>query len=145
MDIKFSKKHKETLKNLGIQAVLLFGSYSNGKPNELSDIDVGVLFENPEKYKDRTMDAYLKVYDILIDVLPKEYLKKRLDLKEHEVDIVFLQYAPVYLQHRALQDGKVLYTSEKQKFFTYKENITNRFCDLKYFYDLSFKALMARI
>lgn len=145
MNIEFSKKNKRLLKNLGIQAVILFGSYANGKPHKLSDIDIGVLLDEPNKYKDKTMDVYLKIYDILIDVLPKHYLKKRLNLKEHEVDIVFLQFAPIYLQFEAITKGKILYGPKKQKVFTYKENIAKMFCDLKYFYDISFNALMARI
>lgn len=147
MDIKFTKKHKGILKNLGIQAVVLFGSYASGKPHKLSDIDIGILFEKPEKYKDKTMNVYLKIYDILTDTLPKDYLKQRLNLKEHEVDIVFLQFAPIYLQHRALQDGKILYQSKgkEDKILRYKESIFKKFLDLRHFYDLRFQAILERI
>ena len=130
---------------MGIDIVYLFGSYAQGKTHPLSDIDIGVVFKNPEKYKDKTMDAYLKLYDILTDVLPKDYLKRRTKIREHEVDIVFLQFAPLNLQFNAIKDGVVLYERDEKVRFHYLEELMKRIADIQYFYNLRYKAILQRI
>jgi predicted nucleotidyltransferase len=143
--IKFSKKHLNQFKRMGILAIYLFGSRAKGVTHPLSDFDFGIVFLNPEKYKENTLKVYSKLYDIFTDVLPKSYLKKRFKLKEHEFDIVFLQFAPIDLQFSAIKDGKVIYEGNKKKRLEYEEYLMKRHADLKYFYDLSFKALLERI
>ena len=143
--IKFSSKHIKIFKKMGIQTIYLFGSYAKGKIHPMSDFDIGVVFDKPEKYRDDTMRPYLKLYDIFTDVLPKEYLKKRLKMKAHEFDLVFLQFAPIRLQFNAIKDGITLYEKDKKKKFDYKEYIMKRYCDLKYFYDLHYNAILESI
>ncbi|MFH1838029.1 MAG: nucleotidyltransferase domain-containing protein [Candidatus Kuenenbacteria bacterium] len=142
---KFSKKHIEQFEKIGIETIYLFGSQVQGKTHQLSDFDFGVIFKKPEKYRDNTMEPYLKLYDILTDVLPKNYLKRRLKLKEHELDIVFLQFAPISLQFNAIKNSKVLYEKNQEKRLNYKENILKKYCDFKYFYDLSYNYLLKRL
>lgn len=146
MNISFLQKHKLVFKALGVEAIILFGSQTTGKINNLSDVDIGVIFAKPEKYKNNTNDVYLKLYDVLTDVLPRAYLQRRFKLREHEVDIVFLQFAPIYLQHKALQDGKIIYQSQvgKDKILTYKENVSRSFLDLRHFFNLRFQAILER-
>lgn len=129
---------------MGVLAVYLFGSYAADRVHPLSDYDFGVVFEDPEKYKDKTMDVYSKLYDIIIEHLPKKYLRKRLEMRAHEFDIVLLQYAPIRLQFAAIK-GKVLYESDTEKRLQYQEYIIKRHADMKYYYDLSFKHLLERI
>ena len=83
---------------MGIAVIYLFGSYAQNQTHPLSDVDIGVVFENPEKYKNKTMRVYLKLYEIFSDLLPKRYLKQRFQKKEHEFDIVFLQFVPFGFQ-----------------------------------------------
>lgn len=128
-----------------ISIIYLFGSRAQGKVHPLSDVDIGVVFENPKKYKDNTMKPYLKLYDIFTDVLPKKYLRQRFKMREHEFDIVFLQFVPIRLQFKAIKNSKVLYEKNKEKRLNYEEHIMERYCDLKYFYDLSHKHLLERI
>jgi len=145
MRIKFSKKQTSQLKEMDILAVYLFGSYAQGKyVYSLSDVDIGVVLENPEKHKKDTLDLYSKLYDIFVEVLPKEYLRRRFELKEHEFDIVFLQFAPISLQFEAIKNGKVLYEENKEKRLDYEEYIMKRRCDLEYFYNLFDKSLLER-
>jgi len=47
---------------MGIHTIYLFGSYAKGKTHSLSDIDIAVVFEKPEKYKERTLKVYSKKY-----------------------------------------------------------------------------------
>ena len=69
--IKFSKKQVNLFKKLGIETIYLFGSHAQGNPNPLSDFDFGIVLANPEKYKEKTLDIYLKLYDIFTEILPK--------------------------------------------------------------------------
>jgi len=145
MKIKFSQKQLNQFKKMGIEVIYLFGSQARGFEHPLSDVDIGVVFEKPEKYKNNTLDVYSKLYGIFTDVLPKSYLRRRFQMREHEFDIVFLQFASISLQFSAIRDGKVLYEKDKEKRLQYEEYIIKRNADLNYFYDLSFKALLERI
>lgn len=145
MKIKFSKKQINVFKKMSILAIYLFGSQAQGKTHKLSDVDIGIVFERPERYKDKTLDVYLKLYDIFTEVLPKDYLKRRFQLKEHEFDIVFLQFSPISLQFYAIKESKVLYEKDKEKRLNYEEYVMKRYCDLKYFYDIHYQAILERI
>ncbi|MDO9399078.1 MAG: nucleotidyltransferase domain-containing protein [bacterium] len=143
--IKFSKKHIEQFKELGIQTIYLFGSQVQGHIHALSDFDIGVVFNKPEKYKNNTMKPYLKLYDIFTDVLPKDYLRQRCKIREHELDIVFLQFVPISLQFEVIKNGKVLYEKLEESRLNYNEEIIKKNADLQYFYNLRYKAILERI
>lgn len=145
MRIKFSKKHTNQFKKLGIEVIYLFGSHAQKLNTPLSDVDIGVVFSKPEKYRDNTLDIYCKLYEIFTEVLPKDYLRHRFKIREHEFDIVFLQFAPISLQFNAIKNSKVLYERDKEKRFQYEEYVMKQRCDLEYFYDLSYKCLLERI
>ena len=143
--IKFSQKHTNQFKKIGIQTIYLFGSRAQGKTHALSDFDIGVVFENPQKYKNKTFEVYSKLYDIFTDVLPKAYLQDRFKMRRHEFDLVFLQFAPISLQFEASRNSIVLYESNAEKRFTYEEKVINHYCDLGHIFDLSYKALLERL
>lgn len=145
MKIKFSKKQIKQIEKIGVETIYLFGSYAKGINHSLSDVDIGIVFAKAEKYRDKTMDAYLKLYNIFTDVLPKEYLRRRFKMRAHEMDIVFLQSAPVSLQFNAIRGAKILYEKDRKKRFEYEEYIIKEYLDLKYFHDLSYKYLLERI
>lgn len=41
---------KQIPKEMGLKKLYLFGSYANGNPNEDSDIDIAVVFENENDF-----------------------------------------------------------------------------------------------
>jgi predicted nucleotidyltransferase len=143
--IQFSKEHVDRFEKLDILAVYLFGSQAKGNVHPLSDVDIGVIFGKPEKLKDKTMSPYLELYEIFAEVLPKDYLRHRFKTKEHEFDLVFLQFAPIHVQFNAIRNAKVLYESHRDKRLDYEEYVLKRFCDLKYLYDLRERAVLERI
>jgi len=145
LKIKFSKKQINQFKQMGIDIVYLFGSYAQERASALSDVDIGIVFKNPERHKDNTMNVYLKLYNILTDVLPEKYLKCRFKMREHDVDIVFLQFAPLNLQFSAIKDGVALYERDIKAKFYYHEEVMKRIADIQYFYDLRCKAILERI
>lgn len=136
---------KEKLKKLGVEIVYLFGSRAQKTVGLLSDFDFGIVFKEPEKYRDNTLDIYSELYDIFVKVLPKNYLKKRFTMREHEVDIVFLQFAPFSLQFSVIKNGGVLYEHSKENRFRYEEEVMKKVADLRYFYDIRYKAILERI
>ncbi len=144
--IRFLKKDIQKFKEMEILAIYLFGSMATGKNvHGHSDFDVGVVFENIQQLKDDELEVYGKLYDIIIEKLPKKYLKKRFEMRAHEVDIVFLQNAPISLQAQVVQEGKVLYESDKSKLASYKEYVLARYCDLQYVYAVAHNHLLERI
>lgn len=145
MKIKFLKKHIAQFKKMGVQTIYLFGSQAQKKAHFLSDVDIGVVFENPERYKDNTMKPYFKLYDIFTDILPKKYLQQRFKMKGHEFDLVFLQFAPISLQFEAIRSGKVLYEKSEKERFDYQEKVMKQHADLQHFYNLHQKTILARI
>lgn len=144
-EIEFSSKQLNQFKEMGIEVVYLFGSRAQGKTTLLSDFDFGIVFRSPEKYKDKTLEVYSKLYKIFSKVLPQHYLEYRFKMREHEFDVVFLQFSPISLQFSAIKDGEVLYERDREKRFQYEEYVMKRNADLKYFYDLSLKYLLERI
>lgn len=143
--LEFTNQHKEKLKKLGVAIIYLFGSQAKGKTHPLSDFDIGVVLENPARHQRNSLGLYQELYEIITDILPKDYLKKRLEARNHEVDIVFLQFAPVYLQFEAAANGKVLYENREESALDYKEEMSKRFCDLQYFYNISRQGVLERI
>jgi len=133
--IKFNPRQKARFKKLGVDAIYLFGSYAQGLETPISDIDIGVVFSHPEKYRNNTMDAYLDLYDIFTDIFPK--------IKQ--VDIIFLQLVPLKLQYEAAIKGKALYESSDEKRFSYQEEVIKKYADLRYFYNIRYKTILERI
>lgn len=131
---------------MDILAIYLFGSMATNKYiHDRSDFDFGVVLENAKDLKENTLDIYNELYDIIIKKLPKEYLKKRFALKAHEMDIVFLQQAPISFQAQAMQDGKLLYASDKDKLDAYRDYVLEQYCDLQYVYKIAHYALLERL
>lgn len=133
--IKFNPQQKARFKKLGVDAIYLFGSYAQGLTTPISDIDVGVVFSHPEKYKGNTMPTYFDLYDIFTNIFPK--------IKQ--VDIVFLQLVPLKLQYEAAIKGKALYESSPAKRFSYQEEVIKKYADLRYFYNIRYKAILERV
>ncbi|MEK7664147.1 MAG: nucleotidyltransferase domain-containing protein [Patescibacteria group bacterium] len=144
--VKFSKEDIKQFKKMDVLAIYLFGSMANGKYiHGRSDFDFGVVLENTEKLKGNTLEIYNELYDIIIEKLPKKYLKKRFKLKAHEFDIVFLQEAPISFQAEVMQEGKVLYASDENKLGRYKDYVLERYCDLHYVYEIAHNYLLERL
>ena len=145
MKIKFSQKHKELFKKLGIDVIYLFGSYAENKTHPMSDVDIGVVFAHPEKYKGNDIEVYTQLYNVFIDILPKEYLKKRFEMRAHEFDLVFLQFAPPDLSFNALRAHQVLYQSSYKREADFRFSALKKYVDFSHFLKMREDAIMARI
>ena len=134
---------KKIFKKLGVDIIYLFGSHAQGEAHKKSDVDIGVVFQQPAKYKNN-LRAYHQLYDILVEVLPKKYLKERILARAHEFDLVFLQFAPLELQFNAVSKGKVLFAVNPQK-EAYRQQVCQRYIDLSYLLRIRQKAVLERI
>lgn len=143
MKIKFNKNQIEKFEKLGVKTIYLFGSQASGKTNPLSDYDIGVVLNKPDK--DKTLEIYSELYKIFTNVLPREYLRRRFKMREHEFDLTFLQFAPFHFQFNAIKDGQVLFEKKEDDRLNYEEYVMKKNADLKYFYDLQDKAILERI
>lgn len=93
---------KNKFRELGVAVVYLFGSEAEGVAGELSDIDIGIVFEGGHSPKD-SRDVYNKLYDLFTEIF---------DMRSYKViDIVFLDRASLELRFDVISHGKVLYES----------------------------------
>ena len=89
----FKKDTRKILKKLNISLVYLFGSSIVGTQRAESDIDIGVVFEKPERIKN-TMIIFEELYLSLSQVFT-----------DRDLDIVFLDFAPLTLQFEVVTTG----------------------------------------
>lgn len=110
------------MKKLGIIAVYLFGSESEGVTTIRSDIDIGIVLKDPKKLED-TLPLYNAIYSELSKVFKPTFFK--------ELDIVFLQNAPITLQYNAIIYGKVIYEEDPIQRADYEERVIKQYMDFK--------------
>jgi uncharacterized protein len=93
---------------LSIHKVILFGSFSSGKPNKDSDIDLLVVVEDdflPRNYQE-SMELYLKVSSVLRDV--KKNIPIDLIVHTKPMHERFLQLGSMFSKE-ILKRGEILY------------------------------------
>ncbi len=110
------KSIKNKFKKISISVVYLFGSHATGLEHGKSDIDIGVVFE-----KDHSRD-HLKIYTQLYELFSEIFPDK-------EIDIVFLEEAPLSLQFEAIKYGKVLYEKNVKIRLDYEEKTMLKYAD----------------
>lgn len=116
-NIKICRKETE---KIGIGIIYLFGSHAEGVSNSRSDIDVGIVFRNPDMIKENTFKVYNKIYQMFCNILPGY---------EQNLDIVFLERAPLELQFDVVKHGKILYEVSVDFRLNYEEHITLLYAD----------------
>lgn len=124
---------RKALKKLNISLVYLFGSSVTGTQRKDSDIDIGIVFEKPN-YLHNPLRIYEEIYALFCKVFPKR-----------EVDIVFLDRAPLTLQFEVVTSGKVIYSVSKNFVYSYKEKVIKEFVDFKSLLDMQDRALLERL
>ncbi len=111
--------HEAKLRELGISLVYLFGSRAVGTSTPMSDTDIGVVLKEPSALKD-TRVLYKALYDLFADQFPSA-----------EIDIVFLQSAPLPLQLHASREGKILFETDAAVAPDYEARVTSMYLDFK--------------
>ncbi len=103
--IKLSPSTKAKLKEVGVAVIYFFGSRASGENLDLSDIDIGIVVENPKLLHDNASNLFLDIYDILTIDIPEMIDGPKLDLS-------FLQKANPALAMKAIKEGKILFESD---------------------------------
>ena len=129
----FKKDTRKILKKLNISLIYLFGSSIIGTQRAESDIDIGVVFEKPEGIKN-TMIIFEELYLSLSQVFT-----------DRDLDIVFLDFAPLTLQFEVVTTGKVIYRVSREFEYDYKEKIIKEYIDFKPLLDVQDQILLERI
>lgn len=116
-----------------IDAVYLFGSYAKGKPNRMSDIDIGLL---------------------LNDAVPTDtYFERRLEymaqcahvLRTDRVDVILLNNAPTHLAYSVISCRKVLFERSAQHRVAFEVDRINKYLDFKPFMQVRVKYMKTQI
>lgn len=142
--IALTAEEQKILVSLGVEVLVLFGSYAQGLAGPLSDIDVGVLVRDICILKDRVRRNAL--YDALyFDVLSP--LAGRVVKHLCNIDIVFLQDELVNLQlkYHVSSHGVSLYERDSSAFADFKEDIMERYADYAPVRRMFNEAILARI
>lgn len=112
--------------------VYLFGSHAANRAGPLSDVDVGVVFND--------------------GVPSSEFLVLRLELIRelqpalgHDVDVVVLNEATPLLAHRAIAQGKVVFSSDETFRVRFETNRVAEYLDTAYLRDEYNRALERRV
>ena len=126
--ISLSKQDKSDLKNLGIKALVLFGSQAQGVANEESDYDFFIIGPKSEK-----------TYDFLYDIL-SEKINRLVD-----IDIVFEADTPMELKMHVCKYGKVLYENGNYVFADFKQKTMLDYSDFAPLRSVFSNATISRI
>lgn len=129
--ISFSQTEQLLLRDLGVRAVILFGSQALGIARLDSDYDFGVILDTSTDRK--------KAYDTLYDLLSAKINKLV------NIDIVFLDTAPMELQAHVAKHGLALYQSDSRIFADFKERVMNIYADFSPLRTIFSNATLSRI
>ena len=134
--ITLSEENRNALRNLGAEALYLFGSRAQGAEGPLSDYDFAALMtKGGEKRGGKTYDA---IYDILSPLCPRT-------LDNDIIDIVFLRDAPLELKMHIVRYGKILLDENPRARAKFEEETTLLYCDFRPILDMFDKAILATL
>lgn len=131
--ITFSSSEKEALQRLGVIGVVLFGSQARGTAGNASDYDIGVFRIGHDT--DHEKDLYDGLYDMLSCKIGKLV----------NVDIVFLDAAPLELQMHVARYGNLLFEAKRGVFATFKETVMIQYADFAPYRLMFQKQMLGRI
>lgn len=114
----------DRLRQLGVAVLYLFGSHAEGLATPASDIDVGVLFSRDALPlpKNKT-ELYNALYDIFTDVFDMSGFR--------DIDIVFLNHAPLELRFDVITHGRVLFETDHGIRFDFEERVAALYRDFR--------------
>lgn len=106
-----------------IKALYLHGSYAEGNPTPLSDIDLAVLLDD-DIPQNRYLEIALTMEDLFCSQIPP-----------HNFDVRIINNAPILVQGNIITDGRILFCSDDEKLAGFQERIILPYLDFKIDYD----------
>lgn len=116
------------LDQLGIRAVILFGSQAQGIARPSSDFDIAVIGPYSKS-------AYDNLYDLM-----SQKINRLID-----IDLVFLSNSPLELQKHVANYGQVLYQKDPNIFANFRQKLTLEYADFAPLRSIYSTATLARI
>lgn len=126
--INLTNRDKQILKNLGVDALILFGSHAQGIATNTSDYDFLVLGGKKPGSYDRLYDLLSEKIHLLTDI-----------------DIVFEADAPLELKNHVVKYGQVLYQKTPSTFADLKQKVMLEYADFAPHRAVFNQATLARI
>jgi len=108
------------LEELGVSLVYLFGSVAEGTDHGLSDLDLGVVFDQASRLGPDNSSLYNSLYDIFTDGFP-----------DRNIDIVFLDNAGLELCFDAISHGRLLFASSSDARYAFEEKVLILYADFR--------------
>ena len=133
-DIGIDRPTSDRLQSLGVSLMYLFGSVAEGTAHDLSDLDIGIVLQDPGRLEEDSFDLHGQLYDILTDVF---FLR--------EIDIVFLQAAGLEVCSDVISHGRLLFAASADARYEFEEKVTILYADFKPFRDRFNQAVLERI
>jgi len=136
LDIKqLSEKLQPVFEKFGVTCCYLFGSRAGQDYYHDSDIDLAVIFA----------DYSPGIHNLEMEINLQDTVSEVLASLEKEVDLLFLQKAPIYLKYTVISTGKVIYCTDDE-FRTDFEDVTVRdYLDFKPFLDRYYREMEEEI
>lgn len=114
----------DLLRKLGVAVLYLFGSHAEGLATPASDIDVGLLFApDALPLPANKTELYNELYDVLTDVFDMRGFR--------DIDIVFLDQAPLELQFDVITHGQTLFETDPEIRLGFEERIATLYRDFR--------------
>jgi predicted nucleotidyltransferase len=111
-------------RNSGIIAGYLYGSFARGDHDEVSDIDIALLFEDYDIHK-------------LLELARK--IDNKID-SDRKIDVRALNRSDLVFQKNVLSDSIILYEGDKERRMDFERKIFRRYLDMKphiqHYYDM---------
>lgn len=102
------------LENPNVVFAYIFGSFARGKNTSLSDIDIAVYLNNPNRID------YLKLYTEISNSLGRD-----------DLDLIVLNTAPISITGRVIQNRIVLVDKDPARRHAYESLILREFFDFR--------------
>jgi len=131
--IELSGAIKKKLKEKKISLIYLYGSYLSGYSGIKPDLDIGVLLELEVK---PSLEIYTELYKLFSNFFSSY---------GREIDLTFLNQAPLTFQFEVVSRGKLLYEGRKGTAVNYKEKVLREYLDFKYYLNRFDKVLLESI
>jgi len=94
-----------------VKAIILFGSHAKGKVKPISDIDIAVLFKDPD------LEAEIASYS------------------SNVLDVVNFSRLPLYIQFEVLKHGKTLFVRDEEFLTRIKMEVLRDYLEMSYLYE----------